>query len=159
MLVLTLLADRVVCMFEDLLDRATLSGQARNRVRGPAWGMTDQHPPGMPTPPSSQHSLSSIQLDHSIRSAFDGAIIFSGLEGNGNGERVAQNYPADSEVKEHATKRLLIGRIRKLKVMLGDMGLCLGKLTGSASTGRGRAGCTLGTMLDGGRSRAVSICI
>lgn len=114
LLVLSLLADRVTSLFEDLFRRAAVSSHSMDqatRVTTAAWLYGSL--------PESASQADERQFERSVRGSFSRNIHCPVPEANC--ELTIGNYEVDDEVKSRVMKRILKQRVGTLERMLGDL--------------------------------------
>ncbi|KAJ5972577.1 uncharacterized protein N7479_002495 [Penicillium vulpinum] len=118
LMALSLLAECVVSLFEDLFRRAAISAHERERIFRTAWPIDSS-----PISPSEKRTLSAHQsaarFERSIRGAFDRNITCPVPEANC--DLFLGNFRVGSEAKSRAMRQILRRRIGKLLAMLVDI--------------------------------------
>ncbi|KAL1865039.1 hypothetical protein Daus18300_007386 [Diaporthe australafricana] len=123
LLVISLLADRVISLLEDLFRRAAVSSHALDQAtRGTTASWLLGSPPGF----SSQ--AGERRFERSARSSFSRDIHCPVPEANC--ELTIGSYEIDAEVKSRVMKRILKQRVSALERMVGDLKNYLMDVTG-----------------------------
>ncbi|KAF7589234.1 hypothetical protein BBP40_004577 [Aspergillus hancockii] len=122
-LVLTILAQRVVHMLEDLFRRAAVSAQALERASRSAWPMDTQPSPTFMDLCSATESATSQRFatcfERSIRTTLDQQI--SCPVPDSNCELLLGSHRVSIEAESRAMKQILRRRFWKLAAMLRDL--------------------------------------
>lgn len=118
LMALSLLAECVVSLFEDLFRRAAISAQERERIFRTAWPINSS-----PISPGGTRTLSAHQsaarFERSIRGAFDRNITCPVPEANC--DLFLGKFRVGSEAKSRAMRQILRRRIGKLLATLVDI--------------------------------------
>ncbi|KAJ5406877.1 hypothetical protein N7465_008161 [Penicillium sp. CMV-2018d] len=118
LMALSLLAECVVSLFEDLFRRAAISAHERERIFRTAWPINSS-----PISPGGTRTLSAHQsaarFERSIRGAFDRNITCPVPEANC--DLFLGKFRVGSEAKSRAMRQILRRRIGKLSAMLVDI--------------------------------------
>ncbi|KAJ5207301.1 hypothetical protein N7491_002066 [Penicillium cf. griseofulvum] len=118
LMALSLLAECVVSLLEDIFYRAVISARERERIFQTAWPIgSNPTSPGGPRDLSAQQSAA--RFERSIRGAFDRNITCPVPEANC--DLFLGKFGVRNEAKSRAMRQILRRRIRKLLATLVDM--------------------------------------